>query len=119
MKRIHIPAAVLALGLLLGAASLRAEEEIGLPVGHDAPAFALEDQRGDTQTLDGLLAGGPLAIVFFRAADWCPYIPPGRTRAARSRSVSSLSCAFKCSSVVAIGRHPLPGRTRVSPLQDQ
>ncbi len=70
MLRIHLPVAVLALGLLLGAASLRAEEGIGLPVGHDAPAFALEDPRGDTHTLDGLLAGGPLAIVFFRSADW-------------------------------------------------
>lgn len=45
----------------------------GLPVGLAAPAFALIDQDGKTVTLQSLLGRGPVAVVFFRSADWCGY----------------------------------------------
>ncbi len=58
------------LGLLLAAAPVRADEEVGLAMGQQAPTFSLEDQAGETQSLNALLADGPVAIVFFRSADW-------------------------------------------------
>ena len=45
-------------------------EEVGLPPGTKAPEFSLVDQAGQAQSLSGLLAEGPVAIVFFRSADW-------------------------------------------------
>ncbi len=57
-------------GLLLAGAAVRADEEVGLAMGQQAPAFSLEDQWGKTQLLSALLADGPVAIVFFRSADW-------------------------------------------------
>ncbi len=57
-------------GLLLAGASVRADEEVGLAAGQQAPTFSLEDQWGETQSLSALLADGPVAIVFFRSADW-------------------------------------------------
>jgi peroxiredoxin len=48
-------------------------ENSGLPVGERAPAFTLKDQHGDSVSLASLLQKGPVALVFFRSADWCQY----------------------------------------------
>lgn len=37
--------------------------------GDAAPRFSLPNSEGDTVTLDGLLAGGPSVLTFFRG-DW-------------------------------------------------
>uniref|UniRef100_E6QKD5 thioredoxin-dependent peroxiredoxin n=1 Tax=mine drainage metagenome TaxID=410659 RepID=E6QKD5_9ZZZZ len=47
-------------------------EERILPVGAQAPEFALEDSTGRLQRSRDLLALGPLIITFFRGR-WCPY----------------------------------------------
>jgi len=47
------------------------EQEI-LPVGAEAPVFALPDARGHLVRSADLLALGPLVIKFFRGR-WCPY----------------------------------------------
>jgi len=47
--------------------------EIGLAIGQQAPAFTLTDQNGKQVSLDSLLKNGPVAIVFYRSADWCMY----------------------------------------------
>jgi peroxiredoxin len=47
-------------------------EERILPVGAQAPAFALPDFSGKTVRSADLLALGPLIINFFRGR-WCPY----------------------------------------------
>jgi peroxiredoxin len=49
----------------------RIEEEI-LPVGAQAPEFALENFDGRTVRSSDLLALGPLVVKFFRGR-WCPY----------------------------------------------
>lgn len=43
-----------------------------LPVGAQAPAFALKDSNGKVVRSDDLLALGPLVVKFFRGR-WCPY----------------------------------------------
>jgi peroxiredoxin len=43
-----------------------------LPVGAEAPAFALKDSNGRTVRSQDLLALGPLVVKFFRGR-WCPY----------------------------------------------
>lgn len=43
-----------------------------LGVGDRAPAFALQNARGETVSSADLLASGPLVVSFFRGA-WCPY----------------------------------------------
>ncbi len=58
------------LGYLLAAAPARGDVEVGLPPGQSAPNFELTDQHGDSHSLTSLLADGPLAILFFRSADW-------------------------------------------------
>ena len=50
-----------------------APAEIGLAIGQHAPAFSLTDQSGKQVSLDSLLKKGPVAIVFYRSADWCMY----------------------------------------------
>ena len=42
----------------------------GLAVGQQAPAFRLLDQSGTEQSLAGILEDGPVALVFYRSADW-------------------------------------------------
>lgn len=64
-----LAAALLSTGL--SAAEQEAPEEIGLPIGRRAPAFTLKDQNGKEVSLDTLLKKGPVALVFFRSADWC------------------------------------------------
>jgi peroxiredoxin len=46
-------------------------DEIGLRIGQLAPAFTLKDQFGKDVSLNALLTNGPVALVFFRSADWC------------------------------------------------
>ncbi len=48
-------------------------EETELPVGQQAPGFTLQDQAGREVSLETLLRKGPVAVVFFRSADWCLY----------------------------------------------
>lgn len=43
-----------------------------LTEGARAPGFSLPSATGRTVTLDGLLAGGPVVLTFYRGA-WCPY----------------------------------------------
>jgi cytochrome oxidase Cu insertion factor (SCO1/SenC/PrrC family) len=63
-------AVILTALLLAWGAAASAEDSPGLDVGAAAPKFELEDQRGRERTLEGLLGGGKLAVVFFRSADW-------------------------------------------------
>jgi peroxiredoxin len=45
--------------------------EVGLCVGARAPGFTLKDQNNHDVSLDTLLKKGPVALVFYRSADWC------------------------------------------------
>ena len=47
-----------------------AAELAGLKVGEKAPAFDLKDHEGTTFNSETVLKRGPLAIVFYRSADW-------------------------------------------------
>ena len=42
----------------------------GLKIGQKAPAWVLKDPLGQTHTLDQHLEKGPLALLFYRSADW-------------------------------------------------
>ena len=44
--------------------------KVGLAVGQKAPAFTLKDQNDRDVSLELLLKKGPVALVFFRSADW-------------------------------------------------
>lgn len=41
--------------------------------GKLAPDFELADQEGKSRRLSSLLMEKPVALVFFRSADWCPF----------------------------------------------
>lgn len=58
---------------LLSAAVLAAAEQPGLKVGESAPDFTLASSTGGSVTLTTTLAEGPVALVFVRSADWCPF----------------------------------------------
>ena len=45
-------------------------EKTGLEVGKKAPEWVLKDQSGQSQSLSSLLEKGPVALVFYRSADW-------------------------------------------------
>lgn len=45
-------------------------EKTGVAVGQKAPAFTLKDQNDHEVSLTALLKKGPVALVFFRSADW-------------------------------------------------
>jgi cytochrome oxidase Cu insertion factor (SCO1/SenC/PrrC family) len=53
-----------------GAAEPVAPEKTGLAVGQKAPAFTLKDQNDRDVSLSALLKKGPVALVFYRSADW-------------------------------------------------
>ena len=55
----------LPLMLLLVASSATADE-----IGKTAPGFSLKDQAGKSQSLEGLLEKGSVALVFHRSANW-------------------------------------------------
>ena len=53
--------------------ALHAAESPGLKVGDLAPAFTLPTGSDSEVSLQALLAKGPVALVFVRSADWCPF----------------------------------------------
>ncbi|MGL4553069.1 MAG: redoxin domain-containing protein [Gemmataceae bacterium] len=61
--------AALLLAGLSGAADAP-PEKTGRKVGEKAPEFTLEDHAGKRRSLKDLLAGGPVALVFYRSASW-------------------------------------------------
>ena len=65
-----LAACSLLLPLTAGAAGPAAPEMTGLAVGQKAPAFTLKDQNGRDVSLATLLKKGPVALVFYRSADW-------------------------------------------------
>ena len=53
------------------ATSAPAEQQtVRIGVGDRAPGFSLQDQAGREQSLKQLLAQGPVALIFYRSADW-------------------------------------------------
>lgn len=54
-------------------AALAETPEIGLANGVQAPAIALLDTSGTTQTLETLAGAKGTIVAFVRSADWCPY----------------------------------------------
>lgn len=62
-----------ALALLFCVTRLTAADQPGLKVGDTAPDFALTGSMHETLTLKALLSKGPVALVFVRSADWCPF----------------------------------------------
>ncbi|MCX6954694.1 MAG: peroxiredoxin family protein [Verrucomicrobia bacterium] len=64
---------ILSLAFLLLAAALHAADLPGLKVGEKAADFTLKRSGGDDVVLADLLAKGPVALVFVRSADWCPF----------------------------------------------
>jgi len=59
---------VMALGAIT--AEPATPEKVGLDVGQKAPDFTLKDQNDRDVALDSLLKKGPVALVFYRSADW-------------------------------------------------
>jgi hypothetical protein len=57
-------------GLSLMVAVPAAPEKTGLAVGEKAPDWTLKDQYSQNQSLNSLLKKGPVALVFYRSADW-------------------------------------------------
>ena len=74
MKSTKLAATLIACWFLLPSIALAAEaaapEKTGLSVGQKAPAFTLKDQNDRDVSLDSLLKKGPVALVFYRSADW-------------------------------------------------
>ncbi len=60
-------------GKIFAYQGLQAENLAGLNVGDKAPSFELKNQKDETVKLSALLEHGPVAIVFYRSADWCPF----------------------------------------------
>jgi len=60
---------------LLGASVLQAAAAAmpGLKIGEKAAAFTLKNSVGADVALGDLLKKGPVALVFYRSADWCPF----------------------------------------------
>ena len=74
MQPKRLAAALTVCSLLLASPASAAEpaapEKTGLAIGQKAPAFTLKDQRGRDVSLESLLKKGPVALVFYRSADW-------------------------------------------------
>jgi cytochrome oxidase Cu insertion factor (SCO1/SenC/PrrC family) len=76
MKKICV--AMLAVGLLIGLGSglcsaqttTAKKVEPGPKVGSKVKDFVVKDSKGKERKLSKLLKKGPVAIVFFRSADW-------------------------------------------------
>jgi peroxiredoxin len=64
-------AAVLLCARAFAAGHDPAPAEVGLRIGDQAPAFTLKDQNNNDVSLDSLVKKGPVAVVFYRSADWC------------------------------------------------
>ena len=56
--------------LAMASLALGAEEDPGLAVGKKAPKIELKDQSGEVVKVADLLKEGPVAVVFYRSADW-------------------------------------------------
>ena len=90
-------------------------EERILPVGADAPEFALKDSNGKLARSADLLAAGPLVIKFFRGR-WCPYcmteLEVWRDLYGRLRELGALLVAIgpqiERQSDFMVGQHGLP-----------
>ena len=65
-----LAAGSLLLSFVAIAAVPAAPEKAGVAVGQKAPAFTLNDQNDREVSLAALLKKGPVALVFFRSADW-------------------------------------------------
>jgi cytochrome oxidase Cu insertion factor (SCO1/SenC/PrrC family) len=74
MKLIRLATALSVSGILLALAANASEpappEHTGLAAGEKAPLFTLKDQTNHDVSLESLLKKGPVALVFFRSADW-------------------------------------------------
>jgi len=74
MKLIRVAIALSISGFFLAQTATPAEpaapEHTGLDVGEKAPSFTLKDQANHDVSLESLLKKGPVALVFFRSADW-------------------------------------------------
>lgn len=74
MKAIQLAAALIACWFLLPSIAFAVEtaapEKTGLSIGQKAPAFTLKDQNNRDVSLESLLKKGPVALVFYRSADW-------------------------------------------------
>ena len=74
MKLIRFGVALSVSGFFLAqtasAAEPAAPEDTGVAVGKKAPLFTLKDQTNRDVSLDSLVKKGPVALVFFRSADW-------------------------------------------------
>ena len=56
--------------LIASAAEPAPPEMTGVAAGKAAPDFTLKDQNDRDVSLAALLKKGPVAVVFFRSADW-------------------------------------------------
>jgi len=65
-----LAACMLLLALAATAAEPASPEKTGVAVGQQAPDFTLKDQNDRDISLSALLKKGPVALVFFRSADW-------------------------------------------------
>ncbi len=63
-------ALLLVLAASADAAVPASPEKTGLVVGQRAPGFTLKDQNARDVSLAALLKKGPVALVFFRSAEW-------------------------------------------------
>ncbi len=59
-------------GAFIGRMAEDGIEKNARKVGDTAPGFSLRNTSGDTVALDGLLAKGPVVVVFYRG-EWCPF----------------------------------------------
>ncbi len=59
--------------ILLSVICVGASEIPGLKIGETAPDFSLPGSVPEPLTLAALRAKGPVALVFVRSADWCPF----------------------------------------------
>ncbi len=66
----NLLACSLLLALTAGGGAPASPETAGLAVGQKAPEFTLKDQNDRDVSLATLLKKGPVALVFFRSADW-------------------------------------------------
>jgi len=74
MKRYILAFVPLLLAAVLPAAEGNAATMMpGLKVGDHAAAFTLKNSAGADVSLSDLVKNGPVALVFVRSADWCPF----------------------------------------------
>jgi len=71
MKKLVLLLATLACAV--GLLAVDSPSAIGLKVGDKATAFTLKNSAGADIALGDMLKRGPVALVFYRSADWCPF----------------------------------------------